>query len=338
MKTDSVTPQQIFEVAFAFRKSKALFSAVELGLFSVLGDGPMDGEALRQRLKIDERGARDFFDALVALGFLDRDDDGRYANRSDSARFLDRGRPDYLGDVLEYLNVRAYPAWRSLTTALLTGAPQSGPFEAGGFAAFYADDSVRRTFVKGMTGGSVMPAKALAAKFPWHSYRTVIDIGTAEGSVLVAIARAHRHLTGGGFDLPVIEPAFTRYVRKYRLGSRLRFYSGDFLESPLPTADVLIMGRVLHDWDLATRKMLLKKAHQALSPGGALIVWESLIDDARRVGAQCLLSSLNMLLQTSAGSEFTGTECAAWMREAGFGEIRFIPLDGIYTAAIAIKT
>jgi hypothetical protein len=331
------TPQRIFEIALAFRRSKALLTAVELGLFSALAEGPLESDALVRRLALHGRGARDFFDALVALGLLARDAGGRYANTREAEQYLDRRNAAYVGGFLEYLNARAYGSWGLLTPALRSGMPQSGPFEVGGFDAYYADDSALAVFVRGMTGGSLMPAKALAAKFPWPAYRTVIDVGTAEGCVPVEIAHAHAHLTGGGFDLPVVGPAFARYVHERGLDGRLEFHPGDFLSDPLPKADVLIMGRVLHDWDLQTRKLLLTKACAALPPGGALIVWETLIDDARRGSEQALLSSLNMLIQTAAGAEYTSAECSAWLRECGFGETRILPLVGAYTAVVGIK-
>ena len=258
------TPNNIVEIGFSFQKSKALLSAIELGLFTTLADGPLDAEALVARLGLQGRGAHDFFDALVAIGLLDRDSSGRYANTPDCALYLDRQKPSYIGGLFEHINARLYESWGQLTQALRTGAPQSGPLKTGDFAALHADGTASDIFLKGMTGGSLMPARALASSFPWQTYRTVIDIGTGQGCVPVEIARAQPHLTGGGFDLPEVEQAFTSYVSERGLEKRLTFYPGDFFKDQLPQADVLIMGRILHDWDLPTRKLLLKKAHQAL--------------------------------------------------------------------------
>ena len=334
---DPPTPEHILEIGLAFRKSKALLSAVELGLFTALADRPLEAEALAVRLGMHRRGAIDFFDALVALGLLERDDAGQYANTPESAFYLDRRQPAYIGGMFEYIDARLYPSWHQLTQALRTGAPQSGPLGAGGFAALHADAVASDVFLKGMTGGSLLPALALASTFPWHSHRTMIDIGTAQGCVPVEIARAHPHLTGGGFDLPSVEHAFTSYVRQSGMAGRLRFYPGNFFQDELPHADVLIMGRILHDWDLPTKKLLLRKAHHALSYGGALIVYDSVIDDARRVNAHALLASLNMLIQTTQGFEYTSAECLGWMEEAGFPGARVQKLTAVHTAVIAEK-
>jgi SAM-dependent methyltransferase len=188
-----------------------------------------------------------------------------------------------------------------------------------------------------MTAGSLIAAQAIAAKFPWHRYKTILDIGTAQGCVPVQIASIHPHLTGGGFDLPQVEPVFASYVREHGLADRLRFFAGDFFTDPLPQAEVLVMGRILHNWDISARELLLQKACQALAPGGALIVYDPLIEESRSQEAHGLLSSLNMLIETSAGSEYTATECTGWMREAGFSDIRTEPLGDVHMAVIGTK-
>jgi SAM-dependent methyltransferase len=268
---------------------------------------------------------------------LYRDAEGRYSNQPDTDLYLDRCKPTYLGGLLEHLNLRHYQNWTWLTEALLTGAPQSGALGTGSYQALYGDKSTQEIFLNGMTAGSLLGAQALAVKFPWSRYKTFIDVGTAQGCAPVEIARLHPHLTGGGFDLPAVEPAFASYVQRHGLSGRLHFYSGDFFSDPLPSADVLVMGRILHNWDLPTKKLLLEKAYRALSPVGALIVYDPLIDDDRRVQAHALLSSLNMLIETAGGCEYTGAECCNWMEEAGFRDTRIEPLDDVHTAVIGMK-
>ena len=180
-------------------------------------------------------------------------------------------------------------------------------------------------------------AHVLAQAFPWQDYRTVIDIGYALGGVPVQLALAHPHLSGGGFDLPPLRPVFEEYVHAFGLDDRLRFYPGDFFADPLPAADVLIMGHILHDWDLPTKRMLLAKAHEALPAGGAVIVYESLIDDDRRTSAAGLLMSLNMLIETPGGFDYTGADCVGWMRDAGFKDARVEHLAGSESMVIGIK-
>jgi hypothetical protein len=335
-----VTPARILNLARGFMAAKVLLSAVELGLFTALAEaGPLAAEGLRQRLGVHERGARDFFDTLVSIGMLERDADGRYANTPEADLYLDRNKPTYIGGLLEMQNARLYLFWASLTEALRTGEPQNEAKGGGGdlFEAIYADPERLQTFLRGMTGVSLLTANAITEKFPWREYRTVIDIGTAQGCLPVQVAKAHPHISGGGFDLPAVAPVFEAYVTEHRLSERLKFHPGDFFTDPLPTADVLVMGHILHDWDLPTKRMLLAKAHAALAPGGALLVYDMMIDDERRTNTHGLLMSLNMLIETKGGFDYTGADCIGWMREAGFRETRVEPLAGPHAMVIGTK-
>ena len=337
MPTAPVTPDRILKLGHAFRAAKTLLSAVELGVFTVLADGPLDLQAASKHAGIHERGARDFFDALVALGMLNRDASGRYASMPDTDLYLDRRKPSYVGGELEHFGKYVFPHWSSLTAALQTGEPQSGTRSAGHYSALYADPAALETLVKGMTGGTLPVAKTLAANFPWQDYKSLLDVGTAQGCLPVQVCLAHPHLTGAGFDLPPVKPHFDIYVSQHGLSHRLHFHGGSFLEDPLPLADVVVLGRILHNWDLSTKQMLLKKAYDALQTGGALIVYERFIDDDRRVNAPALLASLNMLIMTAGGFDFTGADCIGWMRDAGFRSPRAEPLTSEISMVVGIK-
>jgi hypothetical protein len=188
-----------------------------------------------------------------------------------------------------------------------------------------------------MTARTRPVAKALAHRFPWANHGTLIDIGGAQGCLPVEIAQVHPHITGGAFDLPSLAPLFDRLVMEHGLEKRLRFYPGDFFTAPLPAADVLVLGHVLHNWDLATKMMLLKKAYDALPRAGTLIVYERLIDDERRVNTEGLLMSLHMLLVSPGGFDFTGADCIGWMRQAGFHDIRVEPLTADQSMVVGAK-
>jgi hypothetical protein len=334
---EALTPDAIMQLGLAFWGSKTLLSAVELRVFAVLSEaGSLDAEELRERLGLHPRSARDFFDALVALGMLARTD-GRYSNTPEADLFLDPAKPSYIGGMLEMANARLYPFWGSLTEGLRTGQPQS-EVKTGGdfFETLYADPERLAQFTRAMSGLSRATGDALAAKFPWRDYGSVIDIGCAQGAVPVAIANVHEHLTGGGFDLPPVEPIFNAYVAQFGLADRLSFTPGDFFADPLPSADVLVMGHILHDWDLDQKHLLLQKAYAALPKGGALIVCEAIIDDDRRENAFGLLMSLNMLIE-GLGFDFTGADCRGWMAEAGFSESYVEHLAGPDSMVVGIK-
>lgn len=333
-----VTPDNIMQLGLGFWASKTLLSAVELGLFTELARGAMTAEQVRERFNLHPRALRDFLDALVSLRLLERDAEGLYGNTPDAEMFLDRAKPTYIGGMLEMANARLYPFWASLTEALQTGRPQNEAKSGGNFfEALYADPKRLEDFLSAMTGLSLGAGRAIAEKFPWSDYKTFIDVGAAQGGVPVQIALAHPHLTGGSFDIPATGPVFEKYVAQHGLSDRLCFYPGDFFKDKLPSADVLIMGHILHDWNMEEKRMLLKKAYDALPQGGALIVFEALIDDERRENTIGLLMSLNMLIETPGGFDYTGADCSGWMREAGFKQTRVEHLVGPDSMVIGIK-
>lgn len=331
------TPDRLLQLGLGFWASKTLLSAVELGIFSFLAQGGRTADAIAEAAGLHDRSACDFLDALVALQLLERDN-GVYRNTPDADRFLDRAKPSYVGGMLEMANARMYGIWGSLTEALRTGQPQN-EIKHGGelFDGIYHDEHALRGFLHAMTGVSMGAAQAIAQKFPWKNYRTVIDIGAAEGVVPVQLALAHPHLTGGGFDLPQVGPVFDQYVAEHGLQDRLSFLPGDFFREPCPSADVLIMGHILHDWDLPQKRQLLAKCYDALPSGGALIVYDAIIDDARRENAFGLLMSLNMLVETPGGFDYTGAQCTQWMKEAGFRDVRVEHLVGPDSMVVGIK-
>lgn len=335
---ETVSPEHIMQVGLGFWASKTLLSAVEMELFTELAKRPGTAEDLRGRLGLHPRSARDFFDALVALGFVERRN-GTYHNTPATERFLDKRKLSYIGGMLEMANHRLFQFWNGLTEALRTGKPQN-EVKGGGepfFAALYADPARLKEFLRAMTGISHAANLAIAEKFPWRKHRSFVDVGTAQGDLAVQVALAHPHLNGIGFDLLEVGPIFEEYVAQQGLRDRLKFASGDFFADPLPSKGVVMMGHILHDWDLNQKKQLIRRAYDALPVDGALIVYESIIDDERSQNAFGLLMSLNMLIETPAGFDYTGADCMGWMKECGFRKAHVEHLVGPDSMVVGIK-
>jgi hypothetical protein len=333
----AATPEHIMQVGLGFWASKTLLSAVELGVLSTLAGAPADLPTLQGKLALHQRSARDFLDALVALKFLEREN-GVYRNTAETDTFLDRAKPSYIGGLLEMANARLYGFWGSLTEALRTGELQN-EIKGGEdfYATLYAKPDRLRGFLAAMSGISAGAAHAIAAKFPWKEYKTFMDLGSAQGMVPATLAHAHPHLTRIGFDLPPVKPVFEEFIAHRGVADRVRFQGGSFFEDALPKADVIVMGHILHVWDLAQKKVLLGKAFDALPKGGAVIVYDAIIDDDRRENAFGLLMSLTMLIETPGGFDYTGEDCQNWMRETGFSKIRVEPLVGPDSMVIGLK-
>jgi SAM-dependent methyltransferase len=194
-----------------------------------------------------------------------------------------------------------------------------------------------REFARAMTALSMGSITAIGERFPWSDYHTVADIGCAEGGLPVHLARRHPHLSGVGLDLPALAPIFDEHVAAAGLSGRLRFVAGDFLVDELPAADVLVFGHVLHDWGLDTKRLLIDKAYRALPDGGAIICYDTVIDDDRRRNAFGLLMSLNMLIEVPDGFDYTGAQCQQWLRQAGFRRTWVEHLAGPESMVVGIK-
>jgi hypothetical protein len=331
------TPERLMKVGTAFWESKVLLSAVEIGVFTELAKKPATAEELQKSLKLHERGTRDFLDTLVSMGFLQRE--GKtYSNAADAEVFLDVAKPSYLGGFLEMLNGRLYGFWGNLTEALRTGSPQNEVKTGTNlFETLYANPELLRSFLQAMTGISRAVVRAIATEFPWKDYKTFADVGTAQGGLAVEVAKHNEHLTGIGYDLASVGPIFDEFVKENGLNDRLTFAPGNFFTDPLPSADVIVMGHILHDWNLEQKKMLVGKAFDALPKGGALIVYDAMIDDDRRENTFGLLMSLNMLIETPGGYDYTTGECDGWLREAGFTKTSFTPITPTHTMGVGIK-
>ena len=335
---NDLRPDHIMQIGLGFWASKTLLSAVEMQVFTELAKHPEPLAELSGRLGLHPRSAHDFLDTLVALGFLERTD-GVYSNTPEADLFLDKGKPSYIGGMLEMANQRLFGHWNHLTTALRTGEQQNEARGGGEnpFISLYADPERLRTFLKAMSGISHGANLTIARQFPFANYKTVVDVGPAQGDLIAQVALANPHLTGIGFDLPEVAPIFEDYIAENGISDRVSFAPGSFFDAPIPSADVVMMGHILHDWDLPTKKMLIRKAYEALPSGGAFVVYETLIDDDRSKNAFGLMMSLNMLIETPGGFDYTGADCTGWMKEAGFHSTRVEHLVGPDSMVVGIK-
>jgi len=335
-------PMPILQLARGFMGAKALLAAVKIGVFDALRDGPLGGEELRQRLQLHPRAIPDFPDSLVALGMLERRGDGpgaRYANTPEAAAFLVRGGERWLGGLLEMYNDRIYPFWGDLEEALRTGHPQNEVKRSGAsmFEELYRDPARLEQFIAAMSGISRRNFEALASTFDFTPYATLCDVGGAAADLSCAVAARHPHIRCISFDLPVVEPIARAAIARRRLADRVQTKAGDFFRDPLPKADVVTMGMILHDWNLEKKRALIRAAWDALPAGGVFIVVENLIDDARRQNDFGLLMSLNMLIEFGDAFDFSGADFRGWCLEAGFREVSVLPLGGPASAGIARK-
>lgn len=311
----SVDAQALTRLSSSYAQARILHSAVEVGLFELLAQGPLNADEIRGRLDLHPRLLRDFLDAVAALGLI-RKEDARYRVDPEAARFLVPGGPVYLGARIRTAAQRHYHTWGRLTDALRGGEPQAG---VGGdaFATLYSNPEATRNFLVHMDANNGMVGPQLAEAVDWSAYRSFVDVGGARGNVASHLVRKHPHLTGGVFELPAVRPFFEEYMAELGLTDKVVFHGGDFFDAEMPTADVLVLGHVLHDWAESDRQQLLNRAYAALPPGGAVVVYDQMLDE-QAPDLRSLVGSLNVALITTGGSEYTVVECRVWMEKAGF--------------------
>ncbi len=337
-----ITPHHIMQVGMGFWASKTLLTAVNLELFTHLDLGPLSAREIQQKTGLHDRSLYDFLDSLVALGFLKREglkEKALYSNTEETEMFLDKRKPSYIGGLLEMANHRLYPFWGNLEEGLKTGKPQNEIKHKGEniFDALYEDPERLREFMMAMQGAQMGSFIALAKKFDFTPYNTLCDIGGASGALSIQVALNNDHMNCISADLAPVLHIARENIDDFKLQERIQTRVFDFFENEFPKADVITMGNILHDWGLETKKMLIKKAYEALPKGGAMIIIENIIDSGRKENAFGLLMSLNMLIETEEGFDYTFSDFDKWARNAGFSKTELLTLAGPTSAAIAYK-
>ena len=341
-KTQGPDPSKIMQIGMGFWASKTLLTAVNLKLFTHLAQGELTGKEIQNRLGLHERSLFDFLDSLVALGFLTRKgikDDAVYQNSDESDLFLDQNKLTYIGGILEMSNNRLYRFWNDLEEGLKTGKPQNESKHGDKplFEAIYSNEDRLREFLHAMGGVQAGNFDHFARHFDFSKFKTHCDIGGAGGNLCVHIAKNNPHISSTCYDLPKVAPIAEDNFRTLGLSDRIKATPGDFFEEELPRADLITMCNVLHDWGTDDKKMLISKAYTSLPNGGALVIIENIIDDERRQNAFGLMMSLNMLIETDNGFDFSLSDFKGWVSEIGFKRIDLMPLIGPSSAIIARK-
>ncbi|QTE36099.1 methyltransferase [Mucilaginibacter gossypii] len=338
------SPENIMKIGTGFWASKILLTAVSFQLFTRLAEKKtMKANDIKNilGLKCTDRNVYDFLDALTIFGFLKREgilDTAIYSNSLDTDTFLDKNKPSYIGGILEMMNNRLYTFWGSLGEGLLTGLPQNEIKKSEDFfGLIYSDPEKLKGFINAMSGIQMGNFMAFAQKFDFTQYKTLIDVGGSAGLLSLMVARHNAHMRCISFDLPPVEPVANATIQQFGLSDQVKTASGNFFTMPIPNADVVVMGNILHDWDEENKISLMKKAYDALPANGAFVAIENIIDDERKQNVFGMLMSLNMLIETGTGFDYTFADFNRWANIAGFKSTSIIPLTGPSSAAIAYK-
>ena len=343
-QSNQPSPSNIMQIGTGFWASKILLSAIKFQLFTRLAEQKkMPAKEIKTTLnfKCTDRHLYDFLDALTVFGFLHREgllETAVYSNTPDTETFLDKKKPSYIGGILEMMNNRLYGFWGNLEEGLLTGLPQNEAKRSEDFfGLIYQDADKLREFINAMTGIQMGNFMTFAQKFDFSKYKTLTDVGGSAGLLSIMVAKHQPHMTCTSFDLSPVEPIAKETIQQFQLTDRVKTQSGDFFNDAFPKADIITMGNILHDWDEEKKLMLMKKAYEALPDGGAFVAIEGIIDDERKQNVFGMMMSLNMLIETGTGFDYTFADFNRWAKTAGFKSTSLLPLAGPSSAAIAYK-
>jgi 8-O-methyltransferase len=332
-------PGALLGQAMAFQSAKLVLTGLEIGLFTLLSNGPATESQIREGLSLHARGTGHFLLALVEVGALERSGD-LFHNSPAVQRFLVPGNGDgYMGGFLTAANRVMYPAWGKLADALRTGEPQAATYtgEADMFEQLYGNEAKKSDFVSMAEDASRPLIPALAKAFDWSGVSTVLELGGCRGNVLAHIVKAHPHLRGTVLDLPPLEPAFTEHMANLGMTGMLSFHSADFFNDELPESDVLAIGHCMVDWTDDQRAALIKNVFPAVRPGGAFLVWDPIIVDGADSYLRNLIRSLNLQLMTPHGVNYRLEPFVEQLRAAGFDDVNHQSIGNDVTLVVAGK-
>jgi len=331
-------PVPVVDLIEAFRRSKAMFAAVSLGVFDLLEQGPNDLQTLARSLEVNADALERLLDSCVSLGFL-KNAQARYSNLPVASSYLVRSSPNTLVGYILYSNAALYPLWGHLEDAVREGThrwKQTFGTDQPIYDHFFKTDQARRDFVLGMHGFGQISSPPVVAAFDLSRFKRLVDVGGATGHLAAAACARYPSLRAAVFDLPVTIKVVREFIERAGFKDRIELIPGDFFRDPLPEADLYSVGRILHDWSEQKIRRLLGKVYDGLPRGGALLVAERLLDEDKTGPVASLMQSLSMLVCTE-GKERTLSEYSALLKDAGFAEIQGYRTGAPLDAVLAVK-
>jgi len=335
---DVVDPTPVLQSLDGFRRSKAMFAALELGIFERLHRGPAKADVLARELSLNPDAAERLLDACVGSGFLGKAD-GVYSNLPVASTYLVRSSPAALVGYIDYSNRVGYRMWGDLETAIRKGIhlwETTYGLKGDIFAHFFKSEDAKRTFLMGMHGMGMLSSPRVVEMFDLGRFKHLVDLGGATGHLTIEAVRRYPTLRGTVFDLPPVVAVTREFIERSPDKARLDVAAGDFFKDPLPEADLFALGRILHDWSAEKIKTLLSKIVARLPSGGGLLIAERLLNAEKTGPLPGQLQSLNMLVCTE-GKERNAAEYRAILLEAGFAEVQARETGSVVDAVLATK-
>jgi acetylserotonin N-methyltransferase len=336
--TTPVDPAPVLDSLDGFRRSKAMFAALELGVFERLHRSPARAEAVASELNLHPDATERLLDTCVGLALLAKKD-GVYSNLPAATTYLVRSSPQALVGYIDYSNRVGYKLWGDLETGIRKGVhlwETTFGLQGNIFDHFFKTEDSKRTFLLGMHGMGMLSSPLVVRAFDLSRFRHLVDLGGATGHLALEACRRYPNLKASVFDLPPVIASAREFLSGTPDGSKIGLLPGDFFADPLPEADLFALGRILHDWSPDKIRTLLRKIFDRLPEGGGLLIAERLLSADKTGPLRGNLQSLNMLVCTE-GKERNAAEYHALLREAGFKEFQARETGSVVDAVLAVK-
>lgn len=318
------SPALILDYIEAFRRSKVMFTAVQLGIFDQLERAAQTAEQLAGTLNLNVAAATRLLDACVALQLLGRDN-GSYRNTRVASAYLASSSPHTFAGYIRYSDRSLFRLWTHLDDAIREGTnrwAQAFGSKDALFDYYYRDPAATADFVRAMNGFGQLASPLIVRAFDLSHFQHLADLGGATGHLAIAACEVYPNMRATVLDLPRVESIAREHIAQSAAADRVSFVTADFFADPLPAADLYSLGRILHDWDDAKVHLLLQKIYGALPSGGGLLITEALLDDNRDGPVYAYMQDMNMLVCTE-GRERTAAEYRTLLEDAGFVDVRW---------------
>ncbi len=309
------SPSRILDTIYAFRPARVLLSSFELGIFSAIGDSPKESREIAQTLGTSERATDRLMNALCGMGFLKKKQ-GRFKNTPLTTRYLVKDKPDYLGGLMH--QVALWKTWSTLTQAVREGSSVTVRGEIGDRGSEWLE-----AFIEAMHMRARGQAGIVARLINLRGVRRVLDVGGGSGAFSMAFVRTKKGVRAVVFDLPQVTVLTRKFLEREGLTNSIETADGNYETDSLGSGfDLVFLSAIIHSNSAEVNRLLFKKANDALTPGGRLVVLDHVMKEERTAPLAGAFFSLNMLVGTKAGDTYTESEIRQWMTEAGFNDIR----------------
>lgn len=304
----------LMDILGGFERSAIVLGAAQLDLFSPLGNGPATAAAVAAQVRLPVRGVERVLNACAALGFVAKEED-RYRNSPLADAFLVKGKPGYVGNMIKQTNDR-FSAWIKMPEAVKTDKPV---LPLTGAELFTAPAEVLDNYVHGLFELGKGLALRIANLVDLSGCKTLLDVAGGSGVYSIIFCRQFPQLQSTVFDLPPILERTRTIIGREGMTDRIGVREGDYFKDDFGSGlDAILLSNMLQTEGRQTCRMVLKKAFEALSPGGRILV-HGIMPDADRIGpTQQTIFSVFMMLVFPEGEAYPGEEIIGWLHETGF--------------------